>query len=364
MKAPKYRKHSVRDLGFVCWNKRRTYFPGPYNSPESKDAYRRFIEGNVTLPVRSLPSTSVLPVSSVVLLYLNYAKRHYGTGRTEYGNMKASLAPFLKVCGGDPAETFGPRRLKEYRESLVKQKLSRSYINGTINRIKRAFRWAVSEELIPANVYHGLQSVASLAAGRTEARETPKRQPVAWKHVEPVLGELSKTVAAMVRFQWYTGARSKSICMATASQFTLDKDGLWLWRPRHKTENRGKVLVLPIGPQAMDAITPFLGGEPDAFLFNPRRARKNRRYNARYTTGAYAYAIRRAIQRVNRDRSENERIPHWSPHQLRHAKGTSVRHSHGIEAAQAVLGHDSLDATEIYSEARLELAKRVARETG
>ena len=48
-----------------------------------------------------------------------------------------------------------------------------------------------------------------------DSKEPPSRQPVKWEHVEPVLAELSPDVRAMVLFQWHTGARSKSICLAT-----------------------------------------------------------------------------------------------------------------------------------------------------
>lgn len=361
-KKPKYRKHTTRDKGFVAWNKRRIYFPGPYNSEESKAAYARFIGENVFVPLQR-PTESGLAVSQLAALYLTFAKTNYGTGRTEYGNLRASLKPFIKACGRSSASEFGPRRLKEYRQGLVAQRKSRGYINSSINRIKRCFQWGVSEELIPPSVFHGLQSVRALEAGRTEARETAKRQPVPWEHVEPVLSELSPVVAAMVRFQWHTGARSQSVCMATAEQFVIDGD-LWLWRPRHKTERLGKVVVLPIGPKCQIVLKPFMGG--DGFLFDPRKRRKNRRYKARYKSGSYAVAVRRAIERVNRQRAKDKLppLPHWSPHQLRHSKGHAVRSLYGLEAAQAILGHSTVDASQIYSEPRLDLAKRIAREVG
>jgi hypothetical protein len=41
-----------------------------------------------------------------------------------------------------------------------------------------------------------------------------------------------------------------------------------------------------------------------------------------------------------------------------------VRNQYGAEAAQAVLGHETLQTTELYSEKRLGLATTVAIETG
>ena len=54
----------------------------------------------------------------------------------------------------------------------------------------------------------------------------------------------------------------------------------------------------------------------------------------------------------------------WSPNQLRHAKGTEVRRTLGLEAAQVTLGHRKADVTQIYAQRNDELGKEVARVTG
>ncbi len=52
-------------------------------------------------------------------------------------------------------------------------------------------------------------------------------------------------------------------------------------------------------------------------------------------------AIRRAVDRANRERDEKDRLPYWHPNQLRHAVATKVRGEAGLEASQVVLGHSS-----------------------
>ncbi len=365
MRPPKYRKHSSRDLGFVEFRGGRHYFPGRYNSAESKEACRTFLRERVFAKESAEhPPPSAVSVSFLILQFLQHAAKYYGEkSRGEFENLRGSLLPFNAICGDESAATFGPLKLEEYRSKLVKSDKARGYVNQIVGRIKRCFRWGVAKQIIPAEVYHGLQALMPLQEGYTEARETPAKKPVPWEHVKPILKELSPMVAAMVHFHWLVGCRSKSMCMAMPSQFTKDGD-LLLWRPRHKTE-RKKELILPIGPQAQKLLAPYMKGrKPDEYLFDPRKQRRNRRYNKMYSSGSYAYAVRRAIERVNKDRDEKDKIPHWSPHRLRHSKGTAVRNAHGIEAEQAMLGHSSLKASEIYSAARLDLAKRIARETG
>jgi len=57
-------------------------------------------------------------------------------------------------------------------------------------------------------------------------------------------------------------------------------------------------------------------------------------------------------------------VPHWTPNQLRHAGGTEVREKFGLEYAQAVLGHSSMNTTEIYAKVSFEKAAKVAKEIG
>ena len=51
--------------------------------------------------------------------------------------------------------------------------------NQRIGRIRRVFRWAVEQELVPPSVYQGLLAVRGLQRGRSKARETEpvKRVP-------------------------------------------------------------------------------------------------------------------------------------------------------------------------------------------
>ena len=115
---------------------------------------------------------------------------------------------------------------------------------------------------------------------------------------------------------------------------------------------------------------PFLERPTTAYLFSPadaeteraadRAAKRtvplsygnrpgtNRRENPqqkpgdRYTTDSYRRAIERACKAAD--------VPRWHPHQLRHNYATAVRKKFGVEAARVVLGHHSIDVTELYAE--------------
>lgn len=370
MRTPSYRKHSQRDLGFAERNGKRTYFPGQYNSAESVAAYREFLNSapkGDTKPAVVPPGR--LKVKWLVVKFLEWAKKRYAKTSTatrgEYANLKYATTFLLSNFGHVYADQFGPKNLKELQQIIASKERSRNYANNCCRKIKRAFKWAASEEMIPINVFLALDTVQGLREGESEASESLKRLPAEWKDIEATLPLLSKTIQEMVRFQWLTGCRSGSLVKATPSQFSK-RDGEWEWRPRHKTEYRGRELVIPIGPRALKVIAKRLKKAPDAPLFSPREIASNRRYGKHYSSVSYRQAIVRAIKDENekREKKQKPKLTKWFPHLIRHARGEGVRQAYGIEAAQGFLGHDSLNATQVYSSRRFALAREVANEIG
>lgn len=393
MKVPKYRKHSSRNFGFVEWNRGRHRLPGEYNSRESRQAYNEFLAKFVYGAERATTKNEGPSVwlNDVIVRYLEFArKRHPGTNG-EYDVIRASVAELDNLFPGLLAKEFGPRRLKEYQKHLDSPKISRGYINARISRVRRMFKWAVSEELVPASVYAALRTVEALKPGECEAVERARRKPVPWESVEPVLEFLSPTLQAMVMLQWHTGVRSQNIVDLAPGQidFTVRPAE---WRPpRHKTLYRGKQLLVFVGANALNAIKPFLDRPDDKPCFSPRESLQwyydqaeakrqcarypsepkrvktmNRRARDHYDSRTYQKAISTGIDNCNADRKKRKMdpVPYWTPHQIRHAKATEVRAVYGLEAAQAALGHSSIDATQIYAEQNLELARRVALDLG
>ncbi len=61
---------------------------------------------------------------------------------------------------------------------------------------------------------------------------------------------------------------------------------------------------------------------------------------------------------------EFEPVAEWAPNQLRHTFATRARRDHGLNVAQALLGHARSATTEIYAETTNDLAAEVARLLG
>ena len=393
---PSYRRHSsgqacvtVRDLS----GRRREILLGKWNSPESKTEYARIIaemaanQGAVARQSQDHVGQDDLKVNALILAFWKHAEAHYGkpgskSSTTELKNLHDALRPLRALYGRSRAREFGPLALRTVREKMIEAGLSRSTINARINRIRRAFRWAVSIELIPPAVIQALESVPGLQRGRSKAKESKGVNAVPVDDIQKTLPFLPRPVAAMVQIQLLTGCRTEEILSMRVREIVLGEPN-WEYTPSsHKNAWRGQRRVIPIGPRAQAILKEFLGPDPDKYLFSPRDAveaiheqrRKGRmskpkpselgkrscspgmKHGLRYNRRSYRQAIIRACRKAE--------IPAWTPLQLRHTAATVFRARYGLEAAQTVLGHAKADVTQIYAERDLARAHSVMAEIG
>ena len=391
LKIPSRRLHKPSGLS-VCTIDGKDFYLGKHDSEEAKKAYddlvaewlangRRFVSGNGT--------PREVTVKEVVAAYFRHAEKHYrapdGSPSQEIQNMLAALKPVTRLYRDIEARAFGPLALRAVRESMVCDGLARKTINARVQRIRRAFRWATSVEMIPPSIHQALATVQGLQIGRTEAPELPPVVSVPMEDVEKTLVHLGPVTAAMVRFQLLTACRVGEVLKSRRAEISQNGD-TWEYRPRaHKTSWRGKGRTIVLGPRAIEVLKPFLDIPEDAHLFSPRRAvelaraqraaeRKSKRQpsqieraenhkanpklppGAKYSRRTYLTAIFRACDKAG--------VPRWSPLQLRHTAATEIRKRFGLESAQAVLGHARADTTQIYAERDENRAREVMRQIG
>jgi len=339
----------------------------------------------------------------MLLAYLKFAEGYYakdGKPTKEFVCMKHALRTLLKLYGNTRARDFGPLALKAVREHMITvEGLSRGVVNHRVNRIKRVFKWAVSEELIPASIHEGLRSVAGLRYGRSEARETDPVKPVADNVIEATLPFVPPQIAAMIKLQRLTGMRPCEVVIMRPCD--IDRtDTVWIYTPHdHKNRWRGHRKEVPLGPRVQEVILPFMDRSPETYCFSPQETMEWRRQNRavhfktnrktpvypselrsrekaklarkkrtrkraqreRYDTDSYRRAINYGQQNA---RKAGVELAHWHPNQIRHTRATEIRKKFGIEAAQVALGHARADVTQVYAERNSELARRIALESG
>ncbi len=381
----------------------KDFYLGKWRSAQAKAEYNRIIAEWLAAG-RQLPTDpGAITVAEVAASYRRHCRTYYrsadGKVGTEASNIDYALRPLLKLYGKTPAAAFSPLRLQTVRTEMVRLKSCRTQINKNVNRIRQMFAWCAANEVLPAGVYHGLLAVKGLRRGKCEARESEPVKPVPLTFVEAIIPHVSTPVAAMVRLQALTGMRSGEVVIMRGMD--LDTTGkLWVYKPQHhKTEHHGHTREIYLGPKAQEVIRPFLKADVTAYLFSPAqadRARRDRLQAKRrtplgygnkpgsnrkrkprktpgehYTSLSYGHAIRAGCDKADAwakggavTGNDERVIPRWHSHQLRHTAATELRKQFGVEAAQVILGHRTLNVTEIYAEKNVEQAMRIMAAVG
>ena len=389
LRTPSYRLHKPTGQAVVTLNGRDHYL-GLHSTPESRAEYDRLLAEWLANGRRRLsPAGSDghdLTINELLLAYLRFADSYYvkhGKPTTEPDSIRVTIRPLRRLFGTTLAREFGPLQLKAVRQAFIESGLCRNEVNKRTGRIVRAFKWAVSEGLVPPSVHHGLQAVSGLRRGRADVRESKPVKPVPEAFVDAIRPHVARQVWAMVELQRLTGMRPGEVCIIRACD--LDTSGkVWSFRPAvHKTEHHGRERVVYFGPQAQVVIRPWLRVDLQGYLFSPREAMEERsiaRRQARstpltpsqrmrrkkakpkrspreaYDPASYYHAIRTACRRAG--------VPAWHPNQLRHNAATRLRKEFGLDTARAVLGHSSTAVTEVYAEVDAQKAAEAMSRVG
>jgi integrase len=431
-RIPSYRRHSSGQARVTLDGK--DHLLGVYGSAESKEAYRRLIAEWAERKGSFAPKAdgpAPLSVNELILAYYKHVTGHDGLDAARSRGDAYCLRDALRVVkalyGLTPAQGFGPLALKACRTHMIGLTWSRSYVNAQIGRVRRAFRWAVGEEMIPPAVWEALRAVDGLRRGQSAAPEAPGVRSVDVAHVEAALPHMPAPVAAMVRLQLHSGMRAGEVMSMRDAD--VDATGpVWCYRPhRHKNTHRGKDRVAFLGPKAQEVLRPWLPvlcpgcgardlpgrlgwtGELCAACHDRREEGAPIPTTAPATTAppsprylfsprAYVedlHARRAAARKTKRTPSEQKKkrkarpkvlpgerytrrsyrvavcractkasVPPWSPLQLRHTAATLIRKRFGVEGAQGVLGHSRVETTQVYAERLLGEAARIMAAVG
>ena len=193
--VPSYRLHKQSGQAIVTLvdplKRRKDVLLGPYDSPTSRVEYGRVLaeweaNGRYFQPHQQTEDAAdeagmALSVNELILRFWTHVEEHYrhpdGTPTSEVDNYRLSLRPLRELHGHTRAREFGPLALKAVRQRMIDQRLCRRLINQRIGRIKRLFKWAVGEELVPPAVSQGLQAVSGLQQGRTPRPSVSRSRP-------------------------------------------------------------------------------------------------------------------------------------------------------------------------------------------
>ncbi len=411
-REPSYCRHKATNQAYINLGG-KVHYLGEYGTEKSKERYNALkSEWLVNRHDSRFQPTATLDsgptVADVCNAFLDHAEGYYQNSGELY-QYQLAIRPLAELYSFLPAVKFGvvefqavrnqwlsnpinnkakgggKKKDTEGEDQLPPKQRSRQYINKSMKRILRLFKWAAGQGMVPVTVHQTLKCVDPLKRGRTQAREAEPVSVVDPKLVTATLRHLTPVLRDMVQFQLLVGCRPGELVKITPAM--VDRSSK-VWRitlSDHKTAYRGLSRTLYVGPQAQQILKPYLLRDENAACFSPQESEKQRlalKHEARktplnsgnrpgtnklarkprrapgtsFTTGSYSKSILYACKRGQ--------LEVWSPNQLRHNAATKIRKRFGIEAASVILGHSGLEVTQIYAEKDEEKAIEIAMLVG
>jgi integrase len=266
------------------------------------------------------------------------------------GKLAMALDPALKLYAKLPARSFGPMCLRTVRgDYAAVPGRTRGYVNELTRKLRSAWKWGVSMELVPLETYLSLKTVPDLKRGEMGLAEGRERVAVDWEHVEATLPFLNDRNRDLVVLLAETAARPDEIVRLRPADVRKHPDGTWSYAPaEHKTARSNKRRLIVFNATCKAILARYLEGRgADDWLFpaDPFQAP-----GQHFCVTSLRNAITSACHRAG--------VARWTPYALRHYKITEVSLKHGVEVAQALAGHASKATTAIYDHNELARIKR------
>ncbi len=356
--VPRYCLHKQSGQAVVFINRKQRYL-GPYDSPESREAYGQVLAElarGSDLKAAQGTASSALKVSELLLKYFTGELPRFS--RDERHCQRGAIRILRQMFGETPVFSevagmgFGPLKLRLVRDAMVagdskavdaqgklkpRKPWSREFVNKQIKRLRAIFRWGVSWEIVPQSVADALSSLGPLKVGETEAVDYAPRLSVTASDITAVRERLKPRDRDILDLMLMTGARPGELIGLKVGD--VDRSGD-TWRcelEKHKTAHKGKQRVLHFNRQAQAILLRHAKADLTARFFITTRS-------------TFSNTIKATCIAAG--------ITPWVPHQLRHTVATKVADEMGLEFSQRLLGHSDSAMTEHYARA----AEKKARE--
>ena len=238
--------------------------------------------------------------------------------------------------------------IRDWMESLMDKGNSASTINKKLSALRSFYRFALKRGLVERDPAHGV-------TGPKKSKPLPQflRE-----------GEMDRLLDQLEWDDKFNNVRARTILLLfyeaglRRSELTglNDADVDFSQRQLKVTGKRNKQRIIPFGEELAEALIRYVtvrneqfGEREDGAMFLSDKGRR--------MTGDQVYAIvRKYLTMVTS-------LKKRSPHVLRHTFATAMlNNGAGLESIKNLLGHESVNTTEIYAHTTFEQLKRIYKE--
>ena len=237
--------------------------------------------------------------------------------------------------------------VRGWMESLMDRGLKATTVNLALSAVRTFYRYALARKIVERDPAHAVK-------GPKKAKPLP--QFVRESEMNLLLDEKLST-------DNYDDMRARTIIMLfyetgirLAELVGIDDEDLDFSAMQLKvTGKRDKQRIIPIGEELAEALRGYM---------EMRDTEVPKLSPALFLTDKGERIGRAQVQRLVRNKlSEVTTLKKRSPHVLRHSFATAMlNNGAGLESVKKLLGHESLETTEIYTHTTFEQLKRVYNE--
>jgi integrase/recombinase XerC len=288
----------------------------------------------------------------MIELFLNYLRYEQNRGELTVMRYEKSLrgfqAYFENIDKSLSWKTVDGDLIRSWMETLVDQGHKATSVNADLTALRSFFRFALSRNLVdrdPARLIKGPKKQKPLPQFMKESDMDKLLDDSDWGN--DYINVRARTIILLL---YETGIRRSELVGINDDDVDLETCLLKV------TGKRDKQRLIPFGTELAEAIKHYMEvrnqqvNRQTEGLFLDRKGR-------RMTAEQLYYEVKNQLSKVTTMKKR-------SPHVLRHTFATAMlNNGAGLESVRQLLGHESLETTEIYTHTTFQQLKRVYKDT-
>lgn len=288
-------------------------------------------------------------VKEKFLEHIKYERRLSPRTVQDYGVSLNLFAQFLNTLAESRTlETADSDNIREWMESLMERNCSPAYVNRSLVALRTFYRYCLSMGIVsidPARLVNGPKKPRRLPAFVNDS-DMDRLDDILKQREQTFCNVRTRTIILVL---YLTGLRA-------AELLSLDDEMIdFVSKEIKVTGKRDKQRIVPFGDDLLDILQEYIS------LRNREAVRTSHALFVDDKGERLTYDKLRRLVREHLALVTNQKKR--SPHVLRHTFATTMlNHDANIESIRKLLGHQSLNATEIYTHTTFEQLRRIYNE--
>lgn len=293
-----------------------------------------------------------MEIQELFLQHLSVERRLSQKTVIAYSDSLRLFARFLSLLPETRTlETADGDNIRDWMESLMEQGRSAAYVNRSLAALRTFYKFCLSEGIVSVDPAHGV-------VGPKKKKLLPRF--VKETEMDRLFDNLDESVYNNEGKGLFESVRDRTIIyvfyltgLRVSELISLDDAMVDMVSKEMKvTGKRNKQRVVPFGDELLDVLKGY---------FSVRDENVARQDNALFVSKKGVRMTYDQIRKIVKSNlgsvSSQEKL---TPHVLRHTFATTMlNHDANLESIKRLLGHQSLETTEVYTHTTFEQLKRI-----